>query len=121
MHNILINNHDITDHIIEGTYQMDASESFESWKDGNFNQHRIIVTSKVNGSFEVVCSNKTGSITLATFASYIQSGVNTCLMYVTNKGYSKAINAYIELDNKKHELMADGTFLDIITVKIEER
>lgn len=125
MHNVVIGSTNVKNYIVEKTYKMDAQDLYESWQDGNFRQHRVIVANKVSGSFDVVCSNKTGDITLADFYNIFGSaqnnGVVMCSVYVTNKGTQKTINAYYKLTNKEHTLLADGTYLDIITVGLDER
>lgn len=125
MHNIIIGQTNITGYIVADTYKMDAKAQYESWRDGNYVEHRIIVTEKVEGSFDVVCSNLDGSITLADFMDIIgdaeNNGVITCNVYVTNKGASEAIDAYYEVTSKEHTLKADGTFVDVITVALKER
>ena len=125
MHNIIIGQTNITGYIVADTYKMDAKAQYESWRDGNYVEHRIIVTEKVEGSFDVICSNLDGSITLADFMDIIgdaeNNGVITCNVYVTNKGASEAIDAYYEVTSKEHTLKADGTFVDVITVALKER
>ena len=125
MHNVVIGSTNIKNYIVAGTYKMDSSDSFESWQDGNFVQHRVIVTSKVNGSFDVACCNKTGSITLADFTAIFTNaedeGVIIASVFVTNKGIQNTIEAYYKMTTKEHTLLADGTFLDVVTVSIEEK
>jgi hypothetical protein len=125
MYNVVIGQTNIKNYIIEGTYKMDSSDSYESWQDGNFVQHRVIVTSKVNGSFDVACCNKTGSITLSDFCDIFTNaedeGVILATLHVTNKGIMKTIEAYYKMTTKEHTLLADGTFLDVLTVTIEEK
>lgn len=125
MHNVVISSTNIKNYIVAGTYKMDSSDSYESWLDGNFVQHRVIVTSKINGSFDVVCCNKTGSITLADFYDIFgdsqDEGVVICSVYVTNRGQQRTIEAYYKITTKEHTLLADGSFLDVLTVTIEEK
>lgn len=125
MHNLIIGTTNIKNYVIEGTYSMDSHDTYESWKDGNMVEHRIIVTSKVSGSFDVACSDKPGSITLADFyaifANAENHGIITAGVYITNKGVFDAIEAFYSLKNKEHKLLADGTFLDVLTVEITER
>lgn len=125
MHNIIIGQTNISDYIVHDTYKMDAKLQYESWMDGNYVEHRVIVTEKVEGSFDVVCSNLDGSITLADFMDIISTaennGVITCNVYVTNKGASEAIDAYYTVTSKEHTMKADGTFVDVITVALKER
>ena len=125
MHNIIIGQTNISAYIVHDSYKMDSAAQYESWKDGNYVEHRIIVTEKVKGSFNVVCSNNTGSITLADFMDIIttadDNGVLTCNVYVTNKGASEAIDAYYTIENTSHTMKADGTFVDVLKVTLEER
>ena len=125
MHNIIIGQTNITDYIVNDSYTMDASQVYETWQDGNYVEHRVIIAEKVQGSFEVVCSEKTGSITLADFTDIIETaadnGVITCNVYVTNKGVSEAIDAYYTIENKQHTLTADGGFVDVLEITLKER
>ena len=123
MNNIIIGTSNITDHIIADSYQMDAEDLYESWRDGNYVEHRIITASKVRGSFEVACCDK--DYTFSDFMDVINTadnnGVLTCAVFVTNKNEMKAISAYYSISNEKHELMADGSFLDVLKIELTER
>ncbi len=123
MNNIIIGTSNITGHIIADSYQMDAEDLYESWRDGNYVEHRIITASKVRGSFEVACCDK--DYTFSDFMDVINTadnnGVLTCAVFVTNKNEMKAISAYYSISNEKHELMADGSFLDVLKIELTER
>jgi hypothetical protein len=123
MQTIMIGTTPITDLIVDGTYKMDAKDQYESWKDGNYREHRVIVTSKVEGSFDVVLPSDGTS--LADFMEIIRdnevNGVITALVDVTNRGSAEAISAYYELDNKEHNITASGRVVDVVTVKLKER
>lgn len=125
MHNIIIGQTNITDYIVADSYKMDAKAQYESWKDGNYVEHRIIITEKIEGEFNVVCSNLNGSITLENFMDIISdadnNGVVTCNVYVTNKGVMEAIDAYYTIENESHTMKADGTFVDVLKVALKER
>lgn len=125
MHNIIIGQTNISDYIVHDTYKMDAKAQYESWMDGNYVEHRIIVTEKVEGEFNVVCSNLDRSITLSDFMDIIEdadnNGVITCNVYVTNRGTSKVIDAYYTVTNDSHTMKTDGTFVDVITIELKER
>ena len=122
MQTIMIGTTPITDLIVDGTYKMDAKDQYESWKDGNYREHRVIVTSKVEGSFDVVLPSDGTS--LEDFMDIIRdsevNGVITALVDVTNRGSVKAISAYYELDNKEHNITASGRVVDVVTVKLKE-
>ena len=122
---VVVNNTNITNYIVEGSYIMDSSDAYESWKDGNFVEHRIIVGHKINGKFRVVCSNRSNSITLANFLSIwngaVNNGVVTIGVYVLNTNTFEAIEAYYEIENVKHDRAGDGSFIDVLEITITER
>ena len=123
MHRILVGTTDITDYIVDGTYEMDAEDTFESWRDGNYVVHRIIVTSKVKGSFNVVCSHETIDLEdfRELFDDVADTGKVTMTVYVTNTGKTEVISAYYAMTNADHIIRADGTYIDVVTVEITER
>lgn len=122
---VVVNNADITNYIVEGSYKMDSSDASESWKDGNMVEHRVIVATKINGQFQVACSNRANSITLNDFLALwngaVNNGVVTLGVYVLNKGTFEAIEAYYEIENVKHDRAGDGSFIDVLEIKIKER
>ena len=122
---VIIDNTEITNYIVEGSYKMNAADSYESWEDGNFVEHRIIVTKKVSGEFDVVCSNRANSITLANFLALWtnaeDNGVVTIGVDVLNEGAFRAIDAYYSITNKSHNRAGDGSMIDVLTIKITER
>lgn len=122
---VVVNNTDITNYIVEGSYKMDSSDTYESWKDGNMREHRIIVSQKISGKFQVVCSNRSNSITLANFLTLwngaVNNGVVTLGVYVLNTNSFEAIEAYYEIENVKHDRAGDGSFIDVLEITITER
>lgn len=118
-------NKDLTNYIIEGTYKMDSSDVYESWKDGYKIEHRIIVGKKINGSFQIVCSNRANSITLHDFLQAwnygVTNGVISLGVYVNNTDTFEAIEAYYTMENIKHDRAGDGSFIDVLEIKITER
>lgn len=122
---VIINSTEITNYIVEGSYNMNADDSSESWEDGNFVEHRVIVKKKVSGQFDVVCSNRANSITVANFlalwSAADNNGVVTIGVDVLNEGAFKAVNAYYSIQNKSHNRAGDGSTVDVFTVKITER
>jgi hypothetical protein len=122
---VVVNNTEITNYIVEGSYKMDSSDTYESWKDGNMREHRIVIAQKINGSFQVVCSNRSNSITLANFLTLwngaVNNGVVTLGVYVLDTNSFEAIEAYYEIENVKHDRAGDGSFIDVLEITITER
>ena len=120
----IIGQTDISNLIVDDTYKMDAEGVYESWKDGNYVEHRIYTSSKIRGSFNVVLSSK-NNCTLSQFKAIIDGATTNHVLlgafYCTNTGQMEAVNAYCKLTNKDHILTADGSFIDIVTVEITER
>lgn len=122
---VIVNNTDITNYIVEGSYQMNSSDSYESWKDGNMKEHRIIVAQKVKGKFQVVCSNRSNSILLADFLalwnSAVVNGVVTLGVYVLDTNTLEYIEAYYNIESARHDRAGDGSFIDILEITLTER
>lgn len=120
---VVVNGQDITNHIVSGSYKINAYDQYESWTDGNGIEHRIIVRTKVSGSFDIVCSSKT--IPLSDFLDLWNGAVNlgavTIGMTVLNTDKFEALEAYYEITNKDHIKKGDGQIIDVLTIKIQER
>lgn len=121
---IYIGSNDITDIVVRGSYKMDKTQKYESFTDGNMVEHRIITAEKIGGQFEVVLSDK-NDCNLAEFKEIwdaaVTNGYVLATVYVTNTGETKTINAYYTMTNKQHTETADGDYIDVLTIKLEER
>lgn len=119
---IVVNDTDLTPYVVDGSYNIKSSDTYESWQDGNKKEHRIIITSKVNGSFQIACG---GDLTLSEFLEVWNSAVNNGILriglYVTNTNTFEAIECYFEIDPEDHILTAGGKWIDVLSIKIEER
>lgn len=121
---VIIGTTDISNLIVDGTYKINAEDAYESWKDGNYVEHRIIIGSKAVGDFNVVLSEKNGC-TLSQFNTMIKAvennGIIPMAVYLANTGAVKAINAFYTLTSQEHILQPEGSFIDVITVGVQER
>ncbi len=121
---VIIGTTDISNYVVDGSYKMDASDAYESWRDGNYVEHRVIVGTKVSGEFDVVLSSK-NNYTLSQFYMMVKAaetnGVIPMAVYLTNTGAVAAINAYYTLKSQEHILQADGSFIDVVSVGVQER
>lgn len=119
---VVINNVDFTPYVIDGSYKVESADTYESWIDGNYKEHRIIISSKVSGSFQIACG---GSLTLSNFLAALSAatsnGVLTIRLYVPNKNETKNLQCYCEVENEGHILTAGGNWIDKLTIKIKER
>ena len=122
---VVVNNTNITPYIVEGSYNVNSEDVYESWNDANKVEHRIVTTEKVKGSFEVVCSNRSCSITLANFLSLwngaVDNKVVTIGCRVLNTDKFEALECYFSIKNTKHDLAGDGSFIDVLQIDITER
>jgi hypothetical protein len=122
---VVVNNTDITNYIVEGSYKMDSNDVYESWKDGNMREHRVIVAQKISGAFQVVCSNRSNSITLQNFLAIwngaVDNGVVTLGAYVLDTNSFELLEAYYDIENVKHDRAGDGSFIDVLKITITER
>lgn len=122
---VVVSSTDITRYIVGDSYKLNAEDQYESWKDGNLIEHRIIVSTKIRGTFQVVLSNKRRDMTLEDFMTLWNSAVSnkvaTIGVRAANTGVFEAIECYYSMTNVTHDLSADGTFVDVIEIEISER
>lgn len=121
--NVLINGVNITDHINESSYRIDADRKYKSWNDGNGRQHRIYTTEKVNGTFTVALYGKDGmdlDAFLELWKTAVKDNVVTIALWVNNLGKMKLIEAYYTFTMKKHTKVNDR-YVDLLEIKLEER
>lgn len=113
---VMIGITDLTKYIEDGSYDVDSEEIFKEWQDGNYVNHRDVFRERVKGSFNIICSDKTISVSdLNTLISSNKTnGKVTMLLHVENKGELQAINCFCTT-KAKHSPSAD-----IVTVTVEE-
>lgn len=120
---LVVDSNDLTDYIVDGSYDVNTEDAYESWQDGNMVEHRVIVGQKVVGSFSILCSDKT--ITLADFLTYwnnaVDNGVVTIGLYVPSLNSFEALNCYYEITNAEHIKRVDDSFIDVMKVIVKER
>lgn len=119
---IVVNDTDLTPYVVNGSYNIRASDTYESWQDGNKKEHRIIVTSKVSGSFQIACG---GELTLSDFLTAWNGAVNNGVLriglYVINTDTFEALECYYEIEPEDHILTAGGKWIDVLSITIKER
>ena len=119
----IIGNTDITNLIVDGSYKMDNESQYESWKDGNYVEHRSGRRTKLKGKFDVCLSSKTGT-TLSQFHSLVENATGSAgtiigAFYCTNTGAVKAVNAFVHLESSDHILTTNG-WIDVVSVEVQE-
>lgn len=122
---LVINGVDYTPFIVDGSYKINTVDQYESWKDGNMVEHRIVVSEKVSGSVQILCSEEGNWPEVDDFISDLSAATNnyvmTCLVYVPSLGATKAIECYYDNENVSHIKSSGGKFTDIFELKITER
>lgn len=122
---VSINNTDISKYVVSDSYNIYTTDIHESWRDGNGLEHRVIIAEKVTGSFQIVLSNKNRDITFDDFMDLWNAATNqgavTIGLYVVTKGLFDLFECYYELEPSRHQLTADGTFVDVINIKLNQR
>ena len=119
-----INGVDLTPYIDEKSYIMNAEDTYESWLDGNYVEHRIYTTTKIRGSFVVCLYGKDGMNTqtfLETWSGGVNNHIATILVYCQNTDSMEAINAFYAFEGTFHREMINGAYCDKLTISISER
>lgn len=118
-----VNGVDITPYLNKKNYKINSEKEYESWQDGNFVEHRVYVRSRVQGSFEVAVWGRDGmdyNAFLNNWNAAVTNNVVTIGLFCLNENRFRAIQAYYEIDSKKHESLINGNYFDKVTIKITE-
>lgn len=121
---VVINNTDITKHISESSYIMNAVKNEKLWTDGNDVTHGIVTSEKVQGSFSVALYGREGMDAhafLELVEGATEDNVTTMLVYVSNKAQNKAIEARLDITCTAHKKLSNGAYLDIFNVEVNEQ
>lgn len=122
---LVINGVDYTPFIVEDSYKINTVQKEESWEDGNRVTHKVVVSTKVTGSVQILCSEEGNWPEVADYLSDLAEATDnyvlTCLVYVPSLGANKAVECYYTNDNVSHIKSSGGKFTDIFELKITER
>lgn len=121
---VIVGGTDITEFISEKTYSINEEKEFESWKDGNRREHRVYTESKARGTFEVALygqSNMDLQAFLDLWNAEVNNNVVTIGVHVNNTNAFRIINAYYDIVGNSHRELANGDYLDVLTIQIDER
>lgn len=117
----VVNSTDITRYIDKDTYSVNHVDEYESWQNANFVNKRIVVRTRVSGSFTIRCGN---GLSFATFLSNWNAAVDdhvvTLGVFVQSQNTFKAIEAYYSFEGEKHVELSNGAIYDEVTINIEE-
>ena len=119
----VIGGSDYTNFIVKDSYQVNANDVYESWKDGNMLEHRIIIASKVKGKFKIKCNPSELPLSdfLNAWNAQVSNGVITLGLYVTNKDSFEQLECYFDIQSSQHIKSLGGTFFDVLEVEVTER
>lgn len=121
---IIVNNTDITPYIDWKTYQSAEEQMYESWRDGNYVEHRIYTRSRLKCSFKVWLCGMNDMDTDAFMALWEGAVNNNVIMlaaYDQNANSMKLINAYYTITPSDHKEMMNGNYFDVFNIEVVER
>lgn len=114
---------DITKYIIKDTYKINSEPVYESWKDGNFHEHRIYSRDRVSGSFDVIFFDEDNGA-YQDFLALLESASNNRLLsmglFVLNESRFDAFQVYYTITAAQHAETIDGRMVNKMTMDIEE-
>lgn len=122
---LIINGVDYTPFIVDGSYKINTTNKEESWQDGNMVTHKVVVSTKVTGSVQILCSEEGNWPRVDKYIKDLDEATDnfvlTCLVYVPSLDVTKVIDCYYSNDNVNHIKNVSGKFTDIFELKISER
>lgn len=121
---VTVNGTNITPYINRKTYKMNQEDIYESWENANMIESRILIRTRIKGSFEVSVYGRNDmdyEAFLSLWNSAVDNGVVTIGVYVQNTNEFEAIEAYYKTSGVAHNRLMGGSYFDRVTFEIEER
>lgn len=120
---LVVGNQDLTKYIVDGSYSVYSTDVYESWKNGNALEVRVIPAKKVRGSFKIVCAPDKLALSdfLALWNSAVVLGSITLGLYVINTDSFEALECYYEIKPSQHIKSIGGVFYDVLEITVTER
>ena len=121
---IFVNSTDITPYINWKTYKSSHEKMYESWKDGNYVEHRIFIRERLLVSFDVWLCGINDMDTDAFFELWngaVNNYIITLGVYDQLTNSIQAINAYYNITPSDHKEMMNGNYFDVFHIEVTER
>lgn len=120
---LVIGETDYTNYIVPDSYDIHTESVYESWKDGNMLEHRIIIASKAKGKFKIRCSEDTLPLSdfISAWNSEVENGVVTLGLYVINTDTFEALECYYDIKPAQHIKSTGGKLYDVLEINITQR
>jgi hypothetical protein len=121
---VIINGVDITPCIDWASYKISSKELYESWRDGNYVEHRVYTRTIHTGSFEVfLCgmNNMDTDSFMDLIASATNNNITTMAIFDNVSNSMQAIEAYLDITPTAHNELINGNYFDKFTIGVTER
>ena len=113
---------DFTRYIVSSTYQINKQDDYESWKDANGINHRVVYRSRISGSFDMKFIDRAQYENfLLALDSVKQDGYYRVLVYVNNTLQMELIDAFITIDPSMAAQYRNVPEMNKFRVRVEER
>lgn len=120
---LVVGNQDLTDYIVENSYDIHTEDISQSWRDGNGVEHMIVTATKVRGKFQIVCAPD--KLAIADFLSLwngeVVNGAVTLGLYVITTDTFEAVECYYDIKPAQHIKSTGGTLYDVLEITIRQR
>lgn len=121
---VQISTTDITPYIDWKSYKMAKEPAYESWLDGNFVEHRVVVRERIKGSFRVWLCGMDDMDTDAFMSLVNGATTNHVTALTVFDGVANTtvqINAFLKITPGDHKEMMNGDYYDTFTVEVIEK
>lgn len=120
---VIINGTDISEHILADSYNVNEENRYEQWEDANGVLHRILLRSRVKGSFSMKFKTETAYNTFVELLNTSKrvDGSIMCSVYVNNMAGFKAGDYFYTLTATMRRSIDTGKKYSKVQFKIEER
>lgn len=120
---VIVNGVDITPNIKK--YSIKPDEMFESWRDGNYREHRIYTRTRLKGSFEVWLCGVGDYLGTDDFIALWNGAVNNNViilgLYDQVSNRMKTVEAFYDITPSSHKELRDDLYFDVLKIEVTER
>lgn len=118
----IINNKDFGKHVLAGEYEVNLTDSFVSWTDGNSKQHRKRTASKVSGKVGMFfkTADEYDVFKTALNASERDDTSHLITLSVNNTNATATIEAFVKYSLTRNRLSNWDDCFEKFTLELEE-
>lgn len=104
-------------------HAVNREDVYETWTDGDWTDHRVIVRTRINGTVKLGFSNAAdyAAFTALLISARDPEGYYPVTVYCANTGTTETINAYLDVTQADKWDLQNGRQWQVVSIKITGR